>query len=100
MPGKLQRNARGLGDFGMVGCVCQQNARTVAIQTDAVEGRRQRVVAPRIPVRHTNNLQTVYLHFFIVEHTHPSRCNGLKVFTVIPKLLMIPRNEIHAVRRR
>ena len=53
----------------------------------------------RIPVRDTNNLQTVHFHLLIAEHADSGRRNGIQIFAVVPKLLMISSDEIHAVRR-
>ena len=47
----------------------------------------------RVPVRHTNDLQTVYFHLLIDEHAHPSGRNGMQIFAVIPKLLVIAGDE-------
>ena len=54
---------------------------------------------PRISVLHTKNLQTIYFNLFVVEHAYASRRNGLEIFAVVAKLLMISGDEIHAVRR-
>src|SRR5271156_4999515 len=53
----------------------------------------------RVPVRHTNNLQTVYFHLLIDEHTHPGCRNSMQIFAVIPKLLVVSGDKIYAVRR-
>src|SRR6202789_3511428 len=53
----------------------------------------------RVPVRHTDNLQTVNFHLLIDEHAHPGSRNGMQIFAVIPKLLVVARDKIHAVRR-
>src|ERR1700691_654436 len=53
----------------------------------------------RVPVRHTNNLQTVNFHLLIDEHAHPGSRNGMQILAVIPTLLVVSRNKIHSVRR-
>src|SRR5216683_5715403 len=82
----------------MVWRMRQQNARAIAIQSDAAQhGRKLAIV--RVPVRHANNLQTVRFHLLIAEHADSGRGNGMQIFAVVPKLLMISRDEIHAVWR-
>src|SRR3984957_19354389 len=53
----------------------------------------------RVPVRHSNNLQTVNFHLLIDEHAHPCCRNGTQIVAVIPELLVVSRDKIHAVRR-
>src|SRR3984957_2272678 len=53
----------------------------------------------RVPVRHSNNLQTVNFHLLIDEHAHPCCRNGTQIVAVIPELLVVSRDKINAVRR-
>src|ERR1700722_2554712 len=53
----------------------------------------------RVPVRHSNNLQTVNFHLLIDEHAPPGCRNGMQIFAVIPELLVVSRDKINAVRR-
>src|SRR5437879_2864776 len=95
----LQRNPGSLRNFRRIGSMRQSNARTAAIQTDALEHRRKGSAMPRIPVLDTKNLQTIYFNLFVVEHAYASRRNSMEIFAVVPKLLMISSDEIHTVWR-
>ncbi len=53
----------------------------------------------RTAVRHANNLQTLHFHSLIAEHADSGRRNRPQIFAVVTKLLMISRDEIHAMRR-
>src|ERR1700730_15066410 len=53
----------------------------------------------RVPVRDANDLQTVPFHLLIAEHPASGCRNGMQIFTVIPKLLMVPSDEIHSLWR-
>jgi len=56
-------------------------------------------VLRRVTVRHANNLQTIHFYLLIAEHAHPGRRNGIQIFAVVAKLLVISRDKIHAVWR-
>jgi hypothetical protein len=99
MPGQLEGNAGGLRDLGMVRRVRQQNARAVAIQADVMQHGRKPSVLRRAPLRNANDLQTLHFHLLIAEHTDSGRRNGIQIFAVVPKLLMISCDEIYAVWR-
>src|SRR5580693_4902253 len=80
----------------MVGGVNQQNAGAVAIEAHAFENRCQMRVSRSVPVGHANDLQTLYIDFLIVQHSHSSRRNRTQIFAVISKLLVISSDKTNA----
>ncbi len=99
MPGYLQGDPGSLRDLRMVGRMGQQNTGAIAIQPNTPEHRSKVAIMRRVAVRNTNNLQTVHFDLFIAEHPDSGSRDGMQIFTVIPKLLMISGNEIHPLWR-
>ena len=53
----------------------QQNARPSAIHPDPLQNGSKVFVVRGMPVRHSNNLQTVRFHLLVAEHAHPGGRN-------------------------
>ncbi len=100
MSRELQGNSGGLCDLWIVGCVDQQNARAVAIQSNRMQGRGQMPPLRRIPVWHAENLQPVYFNLLVAEDTDTHGGHGVQISAVVAELLMISGDEIYAMRRR
>ncbi len=64
-----------------------------------VENRLQVPTLSCIPVRDANDLETVDFDLLVAEHPDPGGGYGVQVFRVVPKLLVISRDEVDAVGR-
>jgi len=71
VPGKLQRDARSLSNFRMVGSMHQQNTRRS--RSNPMLSKANANFPPRRSIRHAENLQSVYFHLLAAQHAHPRR---------------------------
>src|ERR1700748_3350235 len=97
VPGKLQGKSLCLSDIGMVGCMGQQNAGSVAVERQGAKNRREVTIRSCITVGDAHDLQAVNVHLFIFQDSHSRGGDRVQILAVIPELLVISGDEIHAV---
>src|SRR5215469_4749202 len=74
----------------------EENARSATVQASVFQNRAKALWASRIPVRHTNDLQTVDGHRFVVHNADTRTLDGIEIPGGIGKLFVIPGYEIRA----